>query len=197
MEKNSLAQYLKCPLTGLIFCEPVLAEDGHFYELMSIKNYLIKNDTSPITKEKMGKLIMHSKIMKNMVDEFLTNNPDYKSEQFLSKKPFFLFSKDFVESLKEKNFDDLMKYTTILLNMDLGKETLFEYICKLCPDDVVKHIIDNSIDYDTYDKRKNLKPLHITCKHTSRDVILHLINKNVDLQAQDLNGETALSYLIL
>jgi len=63
MEKNSLAQYLKCPLTGLIFCEPVLAEDGHFYELMSIKNYLIKNDTSPNTKEKMGKLIMHSKIM--------------------------------------------------------------------------------------------------------------------------------------
>jgi len=132
-----------------------------------------------------------------MVEEFLTNNPEYKSEQFLSKKPFFLFSKDFIESLKEKRFDDLMKYTTILLNTDLGKETLFEYVCKLCPDEVIKYIIDNSIDYDTCDKRKNLKPLHIVCKYSSRDVILHLLNKNIELQAQDLNGETALSYLIL
>ena len=197
MEQKDLAKYFKCPLTGLIFCEPVLAEDGHFYELMSIKNYLIKNETSPITKQKMGTLIIHSQVMKNMVEEFLLKNPEYKNEQFLSKKPFFLFSKEFIESLKEKRFDDLMKYTTILLNMDLGKETLFEAVCKLCPDNVIKHIIDNSIDYDTFDKRKNLKPLHIVCKYASHDVILHLMNKNVDLQSQDLNGETALSYLIL
>lgn len=196
MEKNNLLNYIKCPITNLILCEPVIAEDGYFYEAMSLKVHLYKNDTSPVTGEKMGKIILSAKNMKALVNDFLEKNPEYKKDQFLVKKPFYLFGKDFVESIKNKNYDDITKYIDIILNAEIGKETLFEQVCKTCSDDIVKYVIDNSIDYDTYDKRK-LKPLHIACKYASTEVISYLINKKVNLESEDLNGETPMSYLIL
>lgn len=196
MEHTELLKYIKCPITNLIYSEPVLADDGQFYEAMSLKFYLLKNDVSPVTGEKMGKIILYAKNMKSLVADFLEKNPEYKKDQFLSKKPFYLFGKEFYESLQNKNYDDIMKYTDIILNTDIGKETLFEIICKTCPDNVIQYVIDNSIDYDTYDKRK-LKPFHLVCKYASPNIIMHFMNKQINLESEDLNGETPMSYLIL
>lgn len=196
MEKNDLLQYIKCPITNLIFSEPVLAEDGNFYELMSLKVHQEHSETSPVTGEKMGKIILSAKNMKTMVTEFLKENPEYKKDQFLTKKPFYLFGNDFISALKNKNYEEITKYIDIILNTDIGRETLFEIVCKICPDNVIQYIIDNSIDYDIYDKRI-LKPLHVACKCASPNVIMHLMNKKVNLESEDINGEIPLGYLML
>src|SRR5579885_1237751 len=107
MEKDKLLQYLTCPLTKLIFCDPVLAEDGQFYEFMAIKNYLSRNTVSPTTGEKMGNSLTRASQLKKLTNDFLELNPGYKSDQFLFKKPFYLFAKEFIDNLKEKEYEKL------------------------------------------------------------------------------------------
>ncbi|QKF94400.1 ankyrin repeat protein [Fadolivirus algeromassiliense] len=196
MQKDNLLKYLTCPITQLIFCDPVMAEDGHLYEFMAIKNHITRNNTSPVTNEKMGNMLIRAVKVKAMIDDFLVDNPEYKSNQFLFRKPFYLFTKEFIDNLREKKYEQLKEYTNVILNTEIGKESLFELVCKNCPDDVVKYIIDNSIDYDVYDKRK-LKPIHSVCKYGSKDVLMYIAKKGVDLNSEDMNGETPLSYLLL
>lgn len=196
MDKTDLLKYFTCPITKLIFCDPVLAEDGHLYEYMAIKNYFNKNTISPITGGRIGTLLIKATGFKKMVDEFVLTYPEYANDRFLFKKPFYLFTKDFLDLLREKKYDQLKEFTSIMLNTDIGKETLFSVICKICPDHIVKYVIDNSIDYDVYDRNK-LKPLHTACKYATDDVIMYLAQKNVDLESEDMNGETPLGYLIL
>ena len=196
MEKTDLLKYFTCPITKLIFCDPVLADDGYFYECMAIKNYLNKNTISPITGTKVGSLLIKANGFKKMVDEFIATYPEYANDRFLFRKPFYLFTKDFLDLLREKKYDQLKEFTSIILNTDIGRETLFSVICKTCPDDIVKYIIDNSIDYDAYDKNK-LKPLHSACKYATDNVIMYLAQKGVELDSEDLNGETPLGYLVL
>lgn len=194
MEKNELLKYLTCPLTKLIFCDPVIAEDGRFYEYMAIKNHISKSNISPVSGEKIGNLLVRSHSIKEMVDKFLDKNTEYKSDQFLFKKPFYLFIKEFYDILKEKQFDKLREFTAIILNTEYGKETLFEIVCKNCPEDIIKHIIDNSIDYDVSDKRKT-KPIHMACKYSSPDIIMHMTKKGVDLESEDSNGDRPLHFI--
>lgn len=195
MNKQELLKYLTCPITNLIFCDPVIAEDGYFYESMAIQNHLRTNNISPITKQKMGSNIIKATQLKELTTEFLNSNPEYKTDQFLFKKPFYLFKNEFLTLIKERKFDNLLDYTGIILNtiVNKNKETLFEVLCIMCSVDIVKYILDNSIDYDTYDER-HLKPIHIACKYGSIDTIRHLLSKNVDL-SDDLYGETPLGYL--
>lgn len=198
MQKEKLLQYLTCPITKLIFCQPVLASDGYFYENMAIKNHLEKSNVSPITGEKMSSDLIAARKIKELVGEFLKENEEYRNDQFLFKKPFFLFKREFLTALRNKEFSDLKEYTNIILNTEVNKnkETLFEVICKMCPDEVIQYIIDRSLDYDTYDGRV-LKPLHIACKYASLKVIRHLLAKEVDIHCEDMYGETPLSYLLM
>ncbi|ARF10017.1 ankyrin repeat protein [Indivirus ILV1] len=197
MDKTKLLQYLTCPITNLIFCDPVLAEDGYFYENMAIQNHLNKNNVSPVTKQRMGSELMKAGQIKALADKFLEENQEYKSDQFLFKKPFYLFKNEFLTLLRDKKFESLHEYTGIILNtvVNRNKESLFEVVCIMCSDETIKTIIDHSIDYDTYDVR-NLKPLHIACKYASVDVIRHLLSKNVDINSEDSNGETSFGYLV-
>jgi len=196
MEKTSILQYLTCPITKLIFSDPVMAEDGYIYENLAIKHYLTRNNTSPVTGEKISSYLTKAVQLKMMIGEFIGRHPECKADQFYSKKPFYLFSKDFFQNIQDKQFDNLKCYTMIMLNSEYNKETLFEIVCKNCPDDIIKCILDNSIDYDIYDRRK-LKPLHIACKYASKEVIVYLAKKGVDLNCDDLHNETPLGYLIL
>lgn len=196
MEKDKLLKHITCPLTDLIFCDPVLASDGKFYELTAIKNHLSKNINSPTTGEKLDSTLLKAPEIKKIVDDFITNNPEYTNDKFLFRKPFYLFTKDFHDLLKNKKYDQLKEFTSIMLNTEFNRETLFSIICQNCPTDIIKYVIDNSLDYDSYDRNK-LKPLHIACKYAPDEVIIHLAQKGVDLNAEDLYGETPMGYAII
>jgi ankyrin repeat protein len=186
---------LTCPLTGLFFCDPVVAEDRYVYEHMAIANWLKTHNTSPKTGQKMGYTYLRCETIKEMVTMYLKQHPEYEKDQFMFKKPFYLFEKDFFDILKEKQFDKVKDFTSFELNYDIGKETLFELACKICPTEAIKHIIDLSIDYDVEDK-KGLRPIHIACKYSSDEIIRHLVAKGVSLESVDLKGNRPLNYLL-
>lgn len=192
-----MLKYMTCPLTKLIFSDPVIALDGNFYENVAIKTYLQKNNSSPITGNKMGSMLIEAHRMKEMVNDFLTQNPEYKNKVFLANKPFYLFVNEFKQNLMCGKYTELKDYSSVVLNTEMNKiSTIFEMVCKLCPVDIIKAVIDNSIDYDTYGFDK-LKPLHIACKYSTPDVVMHLVDKGVDINSGDLNGETPLGYRLM
>lgn len=197
MEKENLLEYVKCPLTKLIFCDPCMAEDGNIYENMAIKNWFWTNTKSPITGEKMGTTLIRANATKKFVVNFLEKNPEFKNDQFLFKKPFYLFEKEFIDMLKKRDFSKMKEFTTFVLNFEIDKETLIESLSKANPpNDILTHIIDNSIDYDIYD-RKGLKPIHVLCKYSNSEIISHLIKKNIDLESEDPTGNRVLGYVIM
>lgn len=61
-----------CPLTGEIFIEPVMIEDGNSYEKDAIKAWLEKHDTSPVTNEALAsKDTMENKTLARLIEGFL------------------------------------------------------------------------------------------------------------------------------
>jgi hypothetical protein len=204
MEKNIFVNNLKCPLTKLFFCEPVLADDGHFYEFMAIKNHLSKNTISPTTGNKMGHMIVKAPVIKKMLDEFMELYPEYRNEQFSFKKPFYMFQTDFFDYLKKREYVKLKEFTSIVLNTEIhiegenGSETVFEIICKNCHDsEILQYIIDNAVDIDVYDKKK-FKPIHSICKHASGDILMYFMSKlkKSELECEDSDGDSPLHYIL-
>lgn len=187
---------LICPITKLIFNDPVVADDGYVYEFLAITDWLKENSRSPLTGESISGRLMRVQTIKDMVTNFLNNNPEFKKEQFLFKKPFYLFKSQFIELLKEKNEEKMMEYTAFCLTHEMNKATLFDYICKTCSNEVIKHIINSSIDFDVEDHR-GLRPIHIACRYSNPEIINYLIDKDVDLNCEDTNGNCPLNYVLL
>ena len=51
---NSLASLaFRCPITHLVFSDPVVASDGHTYEREAITRWLRSSTRSPITRERL------------------------------------------------------------------------------------------------------------------------------------------------
>src|ERR1700722_19151793 len=64
---------LKCPITGEIFRDPVIAQDGHTYERKAITDWLQQNGSSPITQESMDVSTLRTNhVVRKMIDEFTT-----------------------------------------------------------------------------------------------------------------------------
>jgi hypothetical protein len=185
-----------CPITKLIFCCPVLAEDGFIYEELAIIDWFKHNSTSFTNQKQIDKKITPVETMKNIVNDYLEKNPQYKTEQFLFKKPFSLFKQEFFGILENKKYDMIKDYTSFLLNYYIGKETIFEHLCKNCDDDVIKHVIDNSLDLDLYEYNKKFKPVHVAIKNTNSNLLKYLIDKGIDLDAEDAYGDRVINYLL-
>jgi len=58
-----------CPLTGELFFDPVIVEDGHTYERLAIECWFEKHDSSPVEGTKIAntKTLFPNQIMKRTV----------------------------------------------------------------------------------------------------------------------------------
>jgi len=190
MEEENLVKYLKCPLTKLFFSEPVLADDGYFYEFMSIKNHISKSNMSPVTNSKMGNMIVKAPMDKNNLNTRLILL--LQARLIDDKKPFYLFRNEFFDIIKKKQFSKLNEFTSIVLNTETNDDnntTVFELICKDCDDvETINYIVDESIDFDVYDKR-GMKPVHIICRHSPIECLQHILDKDIDVNAVDNNND--------
>lgn len=189
---------LYCPLTKLVFKNPVIAEDGHTYECMAIQDWLENHNTSPKTNEEIGYTLIKSSTISDMIDQFMTEYPELKEDQFMTKKPYYLFNEEFMTKLNNYEFENLVCYTEIMLNDNMPEKdtTVCEWIFIYNDDnEITKKLIDNSIDYDTHDDN-GTKPIHHACKLSNQEIIKYLIeNKSVVLNELDAKGNQPIHYL--
>jgi len=137
---SDIPDILICPITHLIFKEPVVAEDGNFYEREAIKDWLQINKKSPITRSIMAENLYPANKIKNMVDEYIQLNPNKKNEQYDGSPYKFI---DIIEN-------DINKITQ-LKTKELEEFWMFLYTKK--PESVRKNTISkimNDINIVTY-----------------------------------------------
>lgn len=64
---------LICPITHSLFCDPVVASDGHTYERAAIINWLKTSHKSPMTRQNISSETLNPNlVVKTMADEFRT-----------------------------------------------------------------------------------------------------------------------------
>lgn len=173
-------QYLKCPLTNLFFYDPVLADDGIVYERMAIEFASFSKNLKPVP------------LIKNIIENL---DEIYKQNQFLRKKPYFLFKTEFINDLKNKRFENLLQYVEIILTdyINLAEITIALELLSSCDDEnIIKHIINNSIDYDMYSTDQT-KLIHIACTISTPEIVRFLIeDKKVNILEPDNKGNLPL-----
>lgn len=62
-DTGQIARLLSCPITKELMEEPVIAADGHTYEMSAMKLWLQQNDTSPATHLPLP----HKRLVPNVV----------------------------------------------------------------------------------------------------------------------------------
>jgi hypothetical protein len=191
--------YLKCPLTGLFFNDPVLCSDGYTYERVAIDEYIKNEMHSPLTNEIITTDYHPNLLIKEIIDHIININPDYSKDKFLNKKPFNLFRQKFIGLILINKYDELVSYTNILVNSklweDCESETICEYLFKNCKDtEVIMKVLNNSIDYDLNDEYGR-RPIHLACQHSTDIIINFLISKGVNTDCEDSDGNKPIHYV--
>lgn len=147
-----------CPITTAIFYDPVIAEDGVVYERRAIEKWFEKKNTSPLSRNKISNKLYPCIAIKNMVDEFLTANPDYKKIQYENIPTYVENNQRVSRDIYYEQWDNLLKYKEYLLS-DIVYNDNQSLIKKLCSIDnsrktkpyekAMIHILDNCVDLNT------------------------------------------------
>ncbi|QKF94275.1 ankyrin repeat protein [Fadolivirus algeromassiliense] len=165
---------LICPITRLIFCDPVLAEDGHIYEREAIEEWCKKKQSSPVSREKITSKFIPVVFVKTLVNEYLKQNPTKQTQQYV---PFPDFTKNKIrifEFIKNNNFNELLNYNNYkisqLLNSTFSIQkyesddtkkpvNYYYYLMKNCKDiRIINHIMQNKVLVKGLECLYNLMP---------------------------------------
>ena len=66
---------LKCPLTKQLMDDPVMADDGYFYDQLAIEEYMKVNKVSPVTGEQFeSENLMSNRNIKKKIEQFKKEN---------------------------------------------------------------------------------------------------------------------------
>jgi ankyrin repeat protein len=87
---TAIPKSFTCPISHLIFFDPVVDEEGNTFEREAIVEHLKQGGTSPLTRNKLSIAALRiNRTVKNIIEEWLGQNPDkwsdvYKSETLLA-----------------------------------------------------------------------------------------------------------------
>lgn len=183
-----------CPITNLIFFDPVLASDGRYYEKKAITKWLKDHSTSPVTRQPISKTLYPCMYFKNRLQDFLNENPDKLEEQYIVIETY-VENKAHVNSLiTTKNFNELKVYVDY--HFESMGSNMFKSLFTNCEDtDVLKHIITNCIDYE-YKDGDHRRIIHYICINKSIELISIMMKKKVELNCKDKFGKIPLEYIL-
>lgn len=112
-----------CPITHLVMRDPVSAEDGHIYEKEALKEWVSHKKTSPLTNEPMGGSFHSIHFLRNEINTWLEQNPEYLKDIYLKK----ITPNTLSEILNKQQYSDLLHYTDFCIKDKLlvyGEETI-------------------------------------------------------------------------
>ncbi len=149
---------LRCPLSLLIFFDPVTASDGHTYEREEIEEVLNgANPVSPITREVLTKVLIPNHDKRGAVLEYLEEHPELyeQGEVYLSKK----LKQQLVTAIQEENPKGLagaLQKDPRLIKAALNSqgETCLSLSCGQTSPDVLKVILNKLPTTEVAELRK-------------------------------------------
>jgi len=157
-----------CPITKQIFCDPVVADDGNVYEKDALFEWLKTNKSSPMTREPITDRVLPVILLRNMIEDFIVNNPELKQRQYIPVREFKKYKEEVYGFIKNNQFNELLNYhyynytdlikLKIKINLnDKDKEVnSIYYIFKFCNDEkILMHLVDE-MNYSTNETYKEL-----------------------------------------
>lgn len=182
---------LRCPITGEILLEPIIASDGHVYEKQALEAWLSEKNTSQMTREKIIKHDYNINIFyKNMIQKMISQYPELKNEQY-GKDNNHEHNQHIINGLINNNkFDELLKYKNFKLDLI---DSIRNMVINCKNDSVLKHIIDNTLNIQGTDDV--YYPMHEICKHSFPEAIQYAIDKGWNLETSCMNGYRPMHFI--
>lgn len=173
-----MERHTKCPITHLIFLNPVLLHgDGITYEKQALEKWLKINKKSPMT----GKIIKETTFsvnysMKHVVEEYLKNNPNEKINQYVEESP--IDNNTIYNILTTGTHDeivDLMKDKKYLNVIFSNKFKPIHVVCIHQMHETIKYLIELGADYN--EECDTWNPFHLVCKHQPFETIQYFVEE--------------------
>ena len=191
---EKIVECITCPIFKMIMFDPVKACDGIAYERTAIERWFEKNNSSPMTGAQINKQLIPCINLKNIISEVLVLQPNLKSEQYEPDLIDYQLKKNDIQTLLIfKQYNKLKNYTNFHL------ESFFllvdvKIFLNFIPEDVQKHIIDNSHDLNV-SIMKGSKLIHQVALFGSVEIFKFLVSKDIDLICKKINNSTLTHYI--
>ena len=70
-DEASIPVEVRCPITQMVMKKPVMATDGHSYELKAMQKWLLKKQTSPVTGKPLANTtLVINQNLKKLIRDF-------------------------------------------------------------------------------------------------------------------------------
>ena len=112
-----------CPISNFIMLNPVIAGDNHIYDRKSIETWLNKNNTSPLTREKLDiNNLTYNKELCNEIFDFILNivKNDNENIELVNKLIFELENRK--DELYNIDITDILKYKRNIMLYKINSE---------------------------------------------------------------------------
>jgi hypothetical protein len=169
-----------CPITLQIFCEPVMASDGHIYERVAIDEILSKNNpVSPITKETLTKTLVTSHVSISIRDEILQKYPDLKKDVYVPIKTHTKYKDQVSQIIKDKQFQHLLHIIEFQPKLFVKDDLMVLF--QNGSNDVIKYVIDNLVDINQSRGNNMWRIPHYICRYCNGEIIQYML-KTTDVK---------------
>jgi len=184
---ESFRDYLICPITNLIFREPVKASDGHTYEREAIEEWFAQNNTSPMSGNVIGKNLLADFSMNSLVENFIQKNPHEEENRYAQPKNYFDAPDEVKIKFVQKKYKDLLKYRNFnLLDMIDEDQNIMKAVSMVPKLDIFKYIYQNSINKNEQDKMGNYL-IHYVVSNSPLSFVQYLYSQGVNLNITTKN----------
>ena len=190
----ALENHIYCPISHQIFCDPVLTKDGIVYEKQEITQWFKKNKTSPITRKNISSEVTPIVFLKSYIADYIKEYPELKDQVYEPTYEHKNYKKEIKTLLEDGDLHKLKNYVRFNLSL-FTVEQLKKLFEKNNDEDVLKYIIDNTINLDyTYDNK--WKFIHHACRLFSPEIINYIIKKGVNMDCVNNNDNTPKSIIL-
>ena len=194
---------IRCPITKLIFKDPVSLPSGQTYERYAIQEWFTSNLNDPITREEFDDEpnLSTNITLKNIIEDHLQKHPSLYLEQYKGIYSHLkLMMKMTEEELKTVPIEIYEKLFEQLQNGDddENENIIFELFKH---DNIMKCIIDN-FEFDVVvEEESDLKLIHCIFSFSSFEIIQYAIEKGLSsnnpvFEIKNNSNETPIDYLV-
>lgn len=181
---------ISCPITHMIFQEPMVAEDGKTYEKTAILRWFETNNRSPLTNLRISKTLIPNTIIKDIVEKMIVDNPNLKEIQYKRDVSYLSNISKIKTDIRNRNWKNLLNYKEFIFDCIIA-----EIITKCKDDSVLIYIIDNMGDVNApcvnYSNSRNDDEeeedypglqytnymINYVCRYCSFNVLKHMLSK--------------------
>ena len=201
---NKIINIITDPLSGKIFTYPVLADDGVVYEATELDIWKSNNGLmSPTTKKPLLNDALLVIPLKSFIDDLVEKCPSLKNHRYDNSsylKSYSIHKVRISEIIANNNYNELKNYGNYSF-VNMGSDILRSIFSNV-PFDVVKHIVENSIDFNavlnvsSMFNNEHWKITNFAAKYADLNTLKYIIERGGEINCESsINGYDILSPL--